>query len=151
MSKTSENEIIEAVNQFYITIKKVSAKLVISTLKDLIPVHTGECEKVLLVDFIIKCVSEEYGIDVSTLKTKQYLTGSDQLARKTCYILISEHTSLSQRLIIKKFNAISKASVSNALKYKHELTEKVKEHREFRIKYEAINTRINEYKSTTKK
>lgn len=150
MSIPSENELIEVVKEFHDTIRTVSPKLVLKTLMELRLNHTDPKLEDDLCRFIFREVCSSYSVELKKLKSGIYQQDDYQFAKKMSLILLAEHTTLTYKRIARFFNSSSHSIVSQAIKYKAELSTKIHHHKQFLDKYSILSSLIENYKNTTK-
>lgn len=153
VEQNTDKEITSLVKQLYETFRKVGYKRVLTTLRTLIkhPENSNETE---ICQHIIEQTIKMYDCSHYDLKKPKISPHMNQ-AKRTCLILLKTHTTLNHKDIAGMFVPEGRdphhSMVSHALKYKSSISPQVKDDREFLEKYNEIEKRILEYKSTKSK
>jgi chromosomal replication initiation ATPase DnaA len=146
MVEQSEKEFVEVVKTFYLTIKKVGMQKVIqalSKLNDSCRWKTPDKEELINIILNNVCVVYDYKYDdLFTSNAK----GELHNAKKTAFLLIEEHTTLSHKEISSILGKPNHTLVSHAKKYKQNLNPAIPHEKKFLEKYEDINAKIKQIK-----
>ena len=149
MSDHNQEEIETVVRAFYSTIRRVGYKKVLNTLSKLKDISKSDNYELNLQNWIIAVVCKMYDCEYTDLQ-KNHIKGLFFQARTMCFIMLNEHTKLSQQFISNLFSYKNRTVISHAKKYKSSLSPKVKEDVEFLDRYDTINDQIIKYKQSNK-
>lgn len=135
---TEETEIIKLVKAIHKATKSVGIKSLISKVNEL---NIGKPSSEVY-DEIVSATLKKYGIQSEIELHKKYVSAKAKNARTTCILLAIKYTSLSHAEIAYRFKK-SHPMVSHALTEYKNMSEKIKEHREFMAIYNQLNEKFS--------
>lgn len=133
-----DQDIVNFIKKLYQTVRKIGMKRfseIIETAKiqDNFPEKEAE-----LINFIIKCSAETFGISESEI-IKKHTKGVSSDARKMCFVMINKHSDFTHKNIALYFGRNDHALVSKAIREFNSMNVKIKTHKEFMEKFDTIN------------
>jgi chromosomal replication initiation ATPase DnaA len=145
---TIEKEMLQVIDRFCKTVKKVGSKKVLDTLENLYRRKPDNFEE-KIIDFIKSECCSEFDI-LETDMYKSVVTDNAFVCRKMSMVLIKQHLDISHVNISILFGKKGHVYVSKSLSEHKLKNEKIKDDRVYLESYKRVNDKVIDYKNKFK-